>query len=145
MWCLLNRISCFCLVCKKFLFWGSQLSQSSTEIYGLAWTQKGRERGYCVLLYCCFQTSQISSGNWDKSGQALIKLRAVSHPFGAPSPSAEQLQGEPDQRQWTFVCYKEEGKRHSTETQLSMLKRILVLRKLFPLNCLGPDIIVPKV
>jgi len=26
-----------------------------------------------------------------------------------------------------------------------MIKRILVLRKLFPLNCLGPDVIVPKV
>jgi len=32
---------------------------------------KDRERGYCTLMHCFFQTSQIISGNWDKSGQAL--------------------------------------------------------------------------
>lgn len=60
---------------------------------------KDRERGYCALLHCCFQTRQIISGNWDKSGQAVTELRAVSHPHGAPRSAAEQLQGEPDQRQ----------------------------------------------
>lgn len=42
------------------------------------------------------------------------------------------------------MCCKEDGKLHSTEKQLPMLKRIPVLRKLFPLNYLGPDVIVPK-
>jgi len=37
-----------------------------------------------------------------------------------------------------------DGKPCSTERQLSMLKRIPVLRKLLPLNCLHPDVIVPK-